>query len=102
MVDSISTAAQDRAQDTRGDTIALAQGFSSLRFERSRLRGRQGDGTTLQEFAAKEARENSATEAGQQLLATLALADIVVDNDGSIEDLHRKVGESLACAGIAL
>jgi hypothetical protein len=36
MVDSISNAAQDRAQDTLGVTIALAQGFPSLRCERSR------------------------------------------------------------------
>jgi hypothetical protein len=36
MVDSISTAAQDRAQDTLGATITLAQGFTSLRCERSR------------------------------------------------------------------
>src|SRR5207245_10165277 len=40
MVDSISSAAQDRAQNTRGATIALAQGFSSLRCERSRRRAR--------------------------------------------------------------
>jgi hypothetical protein len=36
MIDSISNAAQDRAQDTLGVTIALAQGFPSLRCERSR------------------------------------------------------------------
>jgi hypothetical protein len=36
MIDSISTTAQDRAQDTLGATIALAQGFPSLRCERSR------------------------------------------------------------------
>jgi hypothetical protein len=42
MVDSMSIAAQDLAQDTRGATIALAQGFSSLRFERSRRRARPG------------------------------------------------------------
>ncbi|MDX6521656.1 MAG: hypothetical protein QOG02_729 [Gaiellales bacterium] len=33
MVDSIFHAAQDRAQDTLGATITLAQGFSSLRCE---------------------------------------------------------------------
>jgi hypothetical protein len=36
MIDSISIAAQDRAQDTPGATITLAQGFPSLRCERSR------------------------------------------------------------------
>ncbi len=36
MIDSISNAAQDRAQDTLGGTITLAQGFPSLRCECSR------------------------------------------------------------------
>jgi hypothetical protein len=42
MIDSMSTAAQDRAQDPRGVAIALAQSFSSLRCERSRRRARLG------------------------------------------------------------
>src|SRR5438132_6339881 len=36
MIDSISNAAQDRAQDTLGATITLAQGFPGLPCERSR------------------------------------------------------------------
>lgn len=67
-----------------------------LRFQRSVLRGRLGDGATLAEFSRKEERENSTTEAGQQLLATLALADRVVDNDGTIEDLHERTRRALA------
>jgi dephospho-CoA kinase len=71
-----------------------------LRFERSIRRGRTGDGATLEEFARKEARENSTTEAGQRLLATLALADVVVQNDGTLDDLRRKVDEALAQTGV--
>lgn len=73
-----------------------------LRFERSLRRGRAGDGTTLEEFARKEARENSTTEAGQQLLATLALADILIDNDGPLEVMHDRLRQALARAGISL
>jgi len=73
-----------------------------LRFERSVRRGRLGDGRTLEEFARKEARENSTTEAGQQLLATLALADLVVDNDATLDDLHHRVREALTRAGVVL
>jgi hypothetical protein len=42
MVDSAFNAAQDRAQDTLGGTITLAQGFPSLRCERSRRPPRPG------------------------------------------------------------
>lgn len=61
-----------------------------LRFERSRLRGRLGDGSTLDEFARQEERENATAETGQQLRRTLALADRVLVNDGTIEDLHAR------------
>jgi hypothetical protein len=47
MIDSISTAAQDRAQDTPGATITLAQGFTSLRCERSRHPTRPPSASTL-------------------------------------------------------
>ena len=65
-------------------------------------RGRAGDGATLEEFARKEALENSTTEAGQQLLATLALADIVVENDGTLEEMHDRLREHLARVGVVL
>lgn len=73
-----------------------------LRFHRSLRRGRPGDGATLDEFARKEARENSSTEAGQQLRATLALADCLVDNDGALDALHDKVRATLARCGVGL
>ncbi|PYT17225.1 MAG: hypothetical protein DMF51_02980 [Acidobacteria bacterium] len=66
-----------------------------LRFQRSARRGRPGDGATLEEFARKEVLENSGTEAGQQLLKTLALADLVVCNDQTIAALHVKVRGAL-------
>ena len=74
----------------------------ALRFERSIRRGRLGDGATLQEFAGKEERENSTTRAGQQLLATLALADVVIDNDGTIDDLRAGVRDALRGRGYDL
>ena len=74
----------------------------ALRFQRSLLRGRMGDGATLEEFARKEELENSTTRAGQQLLATLAQADVFIDNDGTIEDLRHKVRQALEARGLSL
>jgi dephospho-CoA kinase len=73
-----------------------------LRFERSVRRGRAGDGTTLEGFARNEALENSATEFGQQLRETLSLADRVVRNDGTLEDLRERTRRALAEIGVAL
>jgi dephospho-CoA kinase len=74
----------------------------ALRFERSRQRARLGDGATLEEFAAKEARENAATESGQQILKTMALADRTVVNDGTLADLAGRLHEALASLGCRL
>ncbi len=66
-----------------------------LRFKRSLDRGRGGDGFTFDEFAAKEAKENSLDPAAQQLNECMKLADRIIVNDGTLEDLHRKIDEML-------
>lgn len=62
-----------------------------LRFERAVLRGRNESAATLEEFTRKEDEERSSRPEAQHLDACLALADAVVVNDGTIEDLHRKL-----------
>ena len=62
-----------------------------VRFARAVMRGRAGDGPTLEEFRAKEARENSPDPSRQQLARTFAMADHTLSNEGSLEELHRRV-----------
>jgi dephospho-CoA kinase len=89
------------------ETLRKAPGFvllgidapAELRFARSRLRARPGDPASFDEFAARERQENSSNPSGQQLLATFALADRVVDNDGDLDGLHRKVDDLLHSLG---
>jgi hypothetical protein len=72
----------------------------ALRFARSVRRGRAGDGASLEEFAGKEALENSSTDSGQKLRRTLALADRIVENDDSLEVLHARVRAALGDLGV--
>ena len=67
-----------------------------VRFQRAVSRGRPGDGPTLEEFRANEARENSSDPARQQLAVTFDLADSTIANDGSIDRLRRRIDEALA------
>jgi dephospho-CoA kinase len=71
----------------------------TVRFARSRLRARPGDPESLPEFMAREQQENSANPAGQQLRATLDLADRIVDNNGDLDVLHRKIDDLLRDLG---
>ncbi|HET9481329.1 MAG TPA: AAA family ATPase [Candidatus Polarisedimenticolia bacterium] len=65
------------------------------RFRRAVSRGRPGDGPTLDEFREKEARENSPDVNRQQLARTFAMADRTLMNEGSLDDLHRRVEDLL-------
>ena len=69
----------------------------AVRFERARQRQGRGDAVaSLQAFLDKEAEENTADPAAQQLSATFALADHLIDNDGSIDDLNQDIRELVA------
>jgi dCMP deaminase len=67
-----------------------------LRFDRSRIRGRDGDATTLQDFIRQEERELvSSNVAAQQLLETERLADRRIDNDGTPEEFAARIDTAL-------
>ncbi|MBC8358638.1 MAG: AAA family ATPase [Candidatus Aminicenantes bacterium] len=62
-----------------------------LRYKRAKKRGREESVSTLQEFIEKEAEEKTNRQKGQQLLNCIKMADFVVINDGSLENLHKKL-----------
>jgi dephospho-CoA kinase len=66
---------------------------AGVRFERTLARGRAGDARTLEEFEAVERKENASDPAAQRLQATFELADHVVENGGSIAELHARLSE---------
>lgn len=74
----------------------------ALRFERSRLRGRQGDGGTLEEFRRKESLERADRGPGQQLDVCLSMADVLIQNDATLENLRLRVAEVLTRMGVTL
>lgn len=65
------------------------------RYRWARERGRMGDEVTFERFKAEEERERASVSGSHQVDAVIALADVVLVNDGTIEDLHRKVDEFL-------
>ncbi len=64
-----------------------------LRYERVKQRGRQESVSTLEEFIKKEKEEMTDSEKGQQLHSCMKMADIIIMNDGALEDLHLKLEE---------
>jgi dephospho-CoA kinase len=66
-----------------------------LRFDRVKKRGRNESAGSLEEFLAKEAEEMGTDESRQQLLACMKMADHTIINDGTLEDLRKKLEEVL-------
>lgn len=100
VVDSIRNPAEvETLRRVPGFVLVGVDAPVALRFARSQTRARPGDPETFAEFTAREREENSTNPAGQQLRATFALADRVVDNDGDLGRLHLKVDELLHALG---
>lgn len=62
-----------------------------LRYERVQGRGNLADDVTLDKFRAQEGREFATEGSGQQLGNTMAMADIIVQNEGTIEELQTQL-----------
>ena len=95
VVDSIRTPAEVEALRSRGDfTLIEVRASEESRWQRMTARGRSGDPTERESFLSQEAAEaKSDDEAGQALDATAAMADITIQNDGSMEDLLGRLEE---------
>ncbi len=72
-----------------------------IRFSRICSRGRESDPTTLEAFRALEQAEATRTEeSGQDLDGTAALADRVIPNEQSFDELSGYVAEALRDLGV--
>ncbi len=79
----------------KGFVLVGIEAPAKLRFERLLKRNRVGDAKTLEEFKAQEERENLKSDTNQQLDKTLGMADKVIVNHGTLEELHVKIEKLL-------
>jgi dephospho-CoA kinase len=92
VIDSIRNVREIEYLRTAGDFVLLAVDAPiEIRFARVSARGRDESAATLDEFRRKEDLERAGGESAQQLEACLAAADHVIINDGTLEDLRRKL-----------
>jgi dephospho-CoA kinase len=92
VVDSIRHPEEVRVLRRRPDFILVGiDAPIDVRWQRARLRGREGDAVELAAFRLQEERENADRPESQQLRRTLALADRVMVNEGRLETLRAGV-----------
>jgi len=97
VVDSIRNPAEVEVLRRRRDFSLLAvEADEEVRFQRSLARGRESTAQTPEQFAREEERElESDDPAAQQLLATIAMADHRIANNGALTELHGQLARLL-------
>lgn len=92
-IDSIRTPAEVEALRVRDDFILLEiRCPQEVRWERLLARGRTGDAENFEQFVTQEEAELVAhDESGQALIATAEMADVVIHNNGEVDELHEQL-----------
>lgn len=97
VIDSIRNPFEVEALRRRKDfALLMVEAEPKLRFERIRTRARESDPQTYEAFVKIEAAEAGSKDPNaQQLNRTQELADAVVENNGSLEELHEQLRQVL-------
>ncbi len=91
VIDSIRTPGEVEALRARDDFILIeVTAGADSRWARAQGRARPGDPADRATFVAQEESEEVASdEAGQALVATAEMADLILNNEGTVEGLHE-------------
>ncbi len=95
VIDSIRHPQEVEVFRQRPDFLLIAvHAPAEVRFQRMRARGRPGDPRTWEAFLAAEQAETERTDpTAQQIAACEQMADITIQNDATIADLHARLRE---------
>ncbi|HEX3721011.1 MAG TPA: AAA family ATPase [Verrucomicrobiae bacterium] len=72
-------------------TLLAVDAPLEMRYARARKRNRTGDDISFEEFCMIEDHERSAASGAQEVDKVLALANVTLDNSGSVEELRTKL-----------
>lgn len=96
IVDGIRNAAEIDGMRAANDFFLIAvDADAKLRFKRMQSRGREGDPKTFSEFKRLDDYENTG-KGTQNIGECIKNADFVVKNEGSLEELNKKIDEILS------
>lgn len=97
VIESIRTVGEIKALRKKPNFLLIAvDADRKIRYERSLKRNSETDNLSYKEFVQIEEKEmNSNNEGKQNLKKCIEMADIVILNNGTIEDLRKQVGTYL-------
>jgi len=97
IIESIRTPGEVVSLRQKGSFLLIAVDADiTIRYQRVTLRGSETDHIGFEEFAANEAREMNSNDPNKQnLRKCIEMADIRIENDGNITQLHERLEETL-------
>ena len=94
VIDSIRNASEIAYLRRQAGFVLLAiDAPIEVRFARVAARGRDESASDLEAFRKKEDEERAGGESAQQLEASMAAADRLIVNDGTLEEFHSRLEE---------
>jgi dephospho-CoA kinase len=91
-IESIRTIGEAEFLQSVGASILAVDADKQVRYERAVTRGSMTDKVSFEEFCAQEDREMASTESwDMNVFGVMKIADFVLTNDGTIEELHAKI-----------
>ncbi|MGV8168891.1 MAG: AAA family ATPase [Candidatus Nanoarchaeia archaeon] len=93
VIESLRTVGEIESLRMKGDFMLLAVDAEvEVRYERLHKRGLETDDVSFEQFSAQEQREFISSDPNKQnLSACIELADHLIINNGSVEELKRKI-----------
>jgi dephospho-CoA kinase len=97
ILESLHSPAEAQFIKSVGGIVLGVTADSDIRFERIHKRGSVKDNVTKEEFIVQQKREEEGTgdTAKSNIFATLEEADFLIENNGTLEELHAQIDKIL-------
>lgn len=100
VIESLRATAEVKKIQELGGAVIGIDADPAIRYERALKRGSETDHVSFEEWSDQERRETNPDDPTKQdIFGALKAADLVVMNDGTLEDLNVKIDEALHSLG---
>ena len=95
VIESLRTPGEVESLKQNGDFyLFVVDADPVIRYDRILARKSETDNVSFEEFRSNEEREMTSTDPHKQnLLKCREMADFIINNDGSLEDLHHQINQ---------
>ncbi|HWU24717.1 MAG TPA: AAA family ATPase [Candidatus Paceibacterota bacterium] len=94
LIESVRAMAEAEFLKSNGALLLAVDADRRLRYERIQARGLSTDHVDFDTWVAQERKElTSADPNGQNIIGVMLEADYLIENDGTLEELHQKIDE---------